>query len=149
MRYVPCVTVQTTKPVFYFVSSKARYLFHKKRNPRVISWTVLYRKQHKKGSEEQSKRSRKRRAKKIERGIAGVSLEAIRAQKNQSVAQRNQIRAATKTAEKEQRKKVAAKKSDEKVRQDQFKKSAELKSKKTSAIKVQKASVAKKTPNRR
>jgi large subunit ribosomal protein L24e len=144
MRYVPCVSVQATRPVFYFIHSKARHLFHKKRNPRVICWTQLYRKQHKKGTEEQAKRARKRKAKKVERGIAGVSLEFIQAQKNQSQQQRNKLRAAAKTVEKEAKKKTAQKKAEQKAKQEQLKKTSELKQKKAAVPKVQTTTAPKK-----
>ena len=39
--------------LYHFLSKKAQRSFLMKRNPRKISWTVLYRKKHKKGSQEE------------------------------------------------------------------------------------------------
>lgn len=65
-----------------------------KRNPRKISWTVLYRKKHKKGTQEEVSKKRTRRNVKFQRAIQGASLEAIMAKRNQKPevreAQRNQ-----------------------------------------------------------
>lgn len=49
-RYVP-TNVQPTKPVFVFATNRCRVLFLRKRNPRSLRWTVLYRRLHKKSAE--------------------------------------------------------------------------------------------------
>merc|ERR1712063_20033 len=100
VRYVPCTNVQSTRPVFTFVSRKAIKLLLARRNPRVVRWTQLYRRQHKKGSVEQLKKNKKRRTARVERGIAGASLEFIKAQKNQTAQQREKIRTSTNDAQK-------------------------------------------------
>merc|ERR1711979_21357 len=51
-------------------------------NPRKISWTVLYRKKHKKGTQEEITKKRTRRTVKFQRAIQGASLEAILAKRN-------------------------------------------------------------------
>merc|ERR1711970_711432 len=65
-----------------------------KRNPRNISWTVLYRKKHKKGTQEEVAKKRTRRTVKFQRSIQGASLDQILAKRNQKPeareAQRNQ-----------------------------------------------------------
>merc|ERR1712183_192468 len=53
-----------------------------KRNPRKISCTVLYRKKHKKGTQEEVAKKRTRRNIKFQRAIQGASLEAILAKRN-------------------------------------------------------------------
>ncbi|KAL9644042.1 hypothetical protein ABK040_005510 [Willaertia magna] len=113
IRYVPCSNVQTTRPVFTFVTSKSLSLFLRRRNPRVIRWTQLYRRQHKKGSIEQLKKNKKRRVVKVERGVAGASVEFIKAQKNQTQEQRTKIREASKQPKTEKKEKKAVKKTDE------------------------------------
>ena len=47
--------------VFRFIGSKSESLFLQRKNPRKISWTVVYRRMHKKGLAEEvaKKRSRK------------------------------------------------------------------------------------------
>merc|ERR1739847_164701 len=56
--------------LFTFLSKKSERSFLMKRNPRKISWTVLYRKKH------------TRRNIKFQRAIQGASLEAILAKRN-------------------------------------------------------------------
>merc|ERR1719494_1446661 len=69
--------------LFNFLSKKAERSFLMKRNPRKISWTVLYRKKHKKGTQEEvTKKKRTRRNVKFQRAIQGASLEAILAKRN-------------------------------------------------------------------
>lgn len=79
---------------FNFLNKKSERSFLMKRNPRKISWTVLYRKKHKKGTQEEVSKKRTRRNVKFQRAIQGASLEAIMAKRNQKPevreAQRNQ-----------------------------------------------------------
>lgn len=58
---------------------------------------MLYRRQRKKGVVEEYKKARRKKIKKVQRAIAGATLEFINAQKLQTPAQRKQLR---KTAEK-------------------------------------------------
>ena len=54
-----------------------------KRNPRKTSWTVLYRRKHKKGTSEEVVKRRTRRTVKHTRAIQGASLQEILMKKNQ------------------------------------------------------------------
>ena len=70
-----------------------------KRNPRKVNWTVLYRRKHKKGQEEESTKKRTKRTHKFQRAVVGATLQDIIAKRNQKPevrkAQRDQaIRAA-------------------------------------------------------
>jgi ribosomal protein L24e len=70
-----------------------------KRNPRKVTWTVLYRRKHKKGIEEETTKKRTRRTTKFQRAFVGASLTDIMAKRNMKPevrkAQREQaIRAA-------------------------------------------------------
>lgn len=53
-----------------------------KRNPRKVTWTVLYRRKHKKGIEEEASKKRTRRTQKFQRAIVGASLTEILAKRN-------------------------------------------------------------------
>ncbi len=83
-----------------------------RRNPRKTSWTVLYRRKHKKGTQEESVKKRTRRTVKHTRAIQGASLQEILMKRNQKPevrkAQREQaLRAAkAKIAEKKDRQKA-------------------------------------------
>jgi large subunit ribosomal protein L24e len=53
-----------------------------KRNPRKVKWTVLYRRKHKKGIEEEAARKRTRRTVKHTRAIVGATMTDIMAKRN-------------------------------------------------------------------
>merc|ERR1712142_638100 len=84
---------------YIFLNAKCAAAHLMKRNPREVPWTVLYRRKHKKGIEEESTKKRTRRAQKYQRAIVGASLTDIMAKRNMKPevrkAQREQaIRAA-------------------------------------------------------
>merc|ERR1711976_623226 len=84
---------------FQFINGKCEKSFGMKRNPRKINWTVLYRRKHKKGLQEEVQKKRTRRTTKFQRAITGATLNDIMAKRNQKPevrkAQREQaIRAA-------------------------------------------------------
>ena len=68
--------------LFNFLNKKCERSFLMKRNPRKITWTVLYRKKHKKGQQEEITKKRTRRNVKFQRSIQGASLDAILAKRN-------------------------------------------------------------------
>lgn len=53
-----------------------------KRNPRKVKWTVLYRRKHKKGLEEEAVKKRTRRTVKHTRAIVGATMADIMAKRN-------------------------------------------------------------------
>merc|ERR1711988_1600991 len=84
---------------YKFLSSRTHKAHMLKRNPRKITWTVLYRREHKKGIEEDVSKKRTKRAQKFQRAVVGATLQDIMAKRNQKPevrkAQREQaIRAA-------------------------------------------------------
>lgn len=98
------VCVSVVLQVFQFLNAKCESAFLSKRNPRQISWTVLYRRKHKKGQSEEVTKKRTRRAVKFQRAITGASLAEILAKRNQKPevrkAQREQAIRAAKEAKK-------------------------------------------------
>merc|ERR1712215_290827 len=87
---------------YKFLSSRTHKAHMLKRNPRNITWTVLYRRKHKKGLEEDVTKKRTRRAQKFQRAVVGATLQDIMAKRNQKPevrkAQREQaVRAAKET----------------------------------------------------
>ena len=46
-----------------------------KRNPREVTWTVLYRRKHKKGLEEETAKKRNKRTQKFQRAVVGATLQ--------------------------------------------------------------------------
>merc|ERR1711934_794306 len=89
----------------YFLGSKTESLYFQRKNPRKIAWTVLYRRKHKKGIEQENKKNRTRRTKKFTRAIEGVSEDKIRELRNQkpevrAAARQNAARVAKAKAKK-------------------------------------------------
>merc|ERR1712223_1966845 len=100
--------------VFNFLSHKCERSHTLKRNPRRINWTVLYRRKHKKGQQEEVSKKRTRRTQKFQRAITGATLADIMAKRNQKPevrqAQREQaIRAAKEKARAKDEKKAVTK----------------------------------------
>ncbi|KAF7615839.1 hypothetical protein AFLA_009346 [Aspergillus flavus NRRL3357] len=75
--------VRGDSKIFRFQNGKSESLFLQRKNPRRISWTVLYRRQHKKGISEEVAKKRTRRAVKSQRAIVGASLDVIKERRNQ------------------------------------------------------------------
>jgi len=85
--------VRGDSKTFTFITYKASNLHGKKRNPRVIAWTTVYRKAHKKdASSKMAKKKRTRRNVKAQKAIVGASLEAIRAKRSQKPEARKKER---------------------------------------------------------
>src|ERR1700733_11411026 len=80
--------------VLRFSTSKNESLFLQRKNPRKISWTVPYRRLHKKGITEETAKKRSRKTVKHQRGIVGADMSSILAKRNQTA----QIRTAQRTA---------------------------------------------------
>lgn len=82
-----------------------------KRNPRKVTWTVLYRRKHRKGIEEEATKKRTRRTQKFQRAIVGASLAEIMAKRNMKPeVRRAQREQAIKVAKEQKRATKAAKK---------------------------------------
>ncbi|XP_015123860.1 60S ribosomal protein L24 [Diachasma alloeum] len=74
--------VKVDGKTFTFLNSKCEAAHLMKRNPRKVTWTVLYRRKHKKGQEEEQAKRRTRRTQKFNRAIVGASLTDILAKRN-------------------------------------------------------------------
>nr|ALS04424.1 60S ribosomal protein L24 [Acartia pacifica]ALS04425.1 60S ribosomal protein L24 [Acartia pacifica] len=107
--------VKADGKTYKFLSAKTQRAHDLKRNPRKITWTVLYRRKHKKGIEEETAKKRTKRTQKFQRAVVGASLNDILAKRNQKPevrkAQREQAIRAAKEAKKSAKpaKKAAAK----------------------------------------
>ncbi|XP_059469587.1 large ribosomal subunit protein eL24 [Neocloeon triangulifer] len=99
--------VKADGKVFTFLNSKCESSQLMKRNPRKVTWTVLYRRKHKKGQEEEQTKKRTRRTQKFQRAIVGASLSDILAKRNMKPevrkAQRDQAIKAAKDQKKAQK----------------------------------------------
>ena len=103
--------VKTDGKVFTFLNTKCESSHLMKRNPRKVTWTVLYRRKHRKGIEEETQKKKTRRTTKFQRAFVGASLTDIMAKRNMKPevrkAQREQ---AIRAAKEKQRATKAAKK---------------------------------------
>ncbi|OQE17966.1 hypothetical protein PENSTE_c019G01855 [Penicillium steckii] len=117
------IYVRGDSKIFRFQNGKSESLFLQRKNPRRIAWTVLYRRQHKKGISEvghhqfprldvskcggvgEVAKKRTRRVVKSQRAIVGASLEHIKERRTQRPEARE---AARKQAIKEAKEKKAA-----------------------------------------
>ncbi|KAF9285463.1 60S ribosomal protein L24 [Mortierella antarctica] len=110
------IYVRVDNRSFRFVNGKAESLFLQRKNPRKISWTVLFRRMHKKGISEEVAKKRNRRTVKHQRAVVGASWEAIRAKRNQKPEVRAAARAAALRDGKDKKKQEDAKKKAEKAK---------------------------------
>jgi len=102
--------VRGDSKVFRFLGSKSESLFLQRKNPRKISWTVVYRRMHKKGITEEVAKKRSRKNVKHQRGIVGADLAAILAKRNAKPEVRNAARAAAITKAKAEKRERETKK---------------------------------------
>lgn len=108
--------VRGDSKIFRFQSSKSTSLFQQRKNPRRISWTVLYRRQHKKGISEETSKRRSRKTVKHQRAIVGASLELIKERRSQKPAERKASRDAKLAKDKESKKAAKAERKAEKAK---------------------------------
>ena len=96
--------VRTDGRTYQFLDSKCERAHLMKRNPRNTTWTVLYRRKHKKGQIEELAKKKTRKTQKFQRAIVGASLTEILAKRNQKPevrkAQRDQAIKAAKEKQK-------------------------------------------------
>merc|ERR1712165_148070 len=92
---------------FKFLDGRSHRAHLLKRNPRKVTWTVLYRRKHRKGIEEEVSKKRTKRTQKFQRAVVGATLQDILAKRNQKPdvrkAQREQAIRAAKEVKKTQR----------------------------------------------
>mmetsp|Transcript_13172 Transcript_13172/g.40518 ORF Transcript_13172/g.40518 Transcript_13172/m.40518 type:complete len:146 (+) Transcript_13172:106-543(+) len=76
--------VRTDEKVLNFVDKKAKACVQMKRKPADLNWTQLYRRVHKKGTQEETVKRRTRKAATVVmKPVEGASLEVIRAKRSQ------------------------------------------------------------------
>jgi large subunit ribosomal protein L24e len=105
--------VRGDSKIFRFQSGKSESLFLQRKNPRRIAWTVLFRRQHKKGISEEVAKKRSRRTVKSQRAIVGASLDVIKERRTMRPEARSAARqAAIKEAKEKKQASAAAKKAE-------------------------------------
>ncbi|KAH7294619.1 hypothetical protein KP509_27G010000 [Ceratopteris richardii] len=87
--------IRADSQVFLFLNSKCKRYFHNRLKPSKLTWTALYRKQHKKDAHAETvKRRRKHTTKTYSRSIVGASLDVIQKKRTE----KSEVRAAAREA---------------------------------------------------
>merc|ERR1719326_585155 len=79
---------------YWIINKKIEKHFWDKKNPRKVPWTMVFRKIHKKGLAEDTKRKRTRKQQKVTRAIVGASIEMITKRRTMKPEQRKSAREA-------------------------------------------------------
>ncbi|KAL2885737.1 60S ribosomal protein L24 [Ceratocystis lukuohia] len=108
--------VRGDSKIFRFQNSKSESLFLQRKNPRRISWTVLYRRHHRKGISEEVAKKRSRRTVKAQRAIVGASLDVIKERRSMRPEARQAARAAAIKESKDKKNAASAAKKAEKAK---------------------------------
>jgi len=108
--------VRGDSKIFRFQNGKSESLFLQRKNPRRIAWTVLFRRQHKKGISEEVAKKRTRRTIKSQRAIVGASLDVIKERRSMRPEARSAARLAAIKESKDKKAEAAAAKKAEKAK---------------------------------
>jgi large subunit ribosomal protein L24e len=108
--------VRGDSKVFRFQSSKSESLFLQRKNPRRVAWTVVYRRQHKKGITEEVAKKRSRRAVKSQRAVVGATLDVIKERRAMKPEARQAARQQAVKAAKDKKKEAETKKKAERAK---------------------------------
>lgn len=93
----------------YFNGSKSKQLFNQGIKPAKLTWTMAWRRLHKKDKKDEGTKQRKRRVVRVQRPIAGISAEDIAKKRSEPVKVRQAAReAAIKEAKERAAKEKAA-----------------------------------------
>merc|ERR1712154_135296 len=121
---------------YKFLSSRTHKAHLLKRNPRETCWTVLYRRKHKKGTEEDVSKKRNKRTQKFQRAVVGATLQDIMAKRNQKPEVRKAQREQAVRAAKDAKKQAATKKAPSAVDKKAKKADKAVKNVQKSAVRV-------------
>ncbi|XP_008792518.2 60S ribosomal protein L24 [Phoenix dactylifera] len=87
--------VRSDSQVFLFANSKCKRYFHNRLKPAKLTWTAMYRKQHKKDLHAETIKKRRRTTKKpYSRSIVGATLEVIQKRRTEKSEVRDAAREA-------------------------------------------------------
>ena len=101
----------------YFISTKARSLFHQKIKPVKLTWTLAWRAYNKKIKVDDIQKKRSRKTTRIQKAVVGMSIEEIRRKKAESREDRDKANVAAEQTIKERKAKAMQAKKAEKSKQ--------------------------------
>ncbi|KMZ73829.1 60S ribosomal protein L24 [Zostera marina] len=108
--------VRSDSQVFLFVNSKCKHYFHNRLRPAKLTWTAMFRKQHKKDIHDEAAKKRRRVTKKpYSRSIVGATLEVIQKRRSEKSEVRDAAREAALREIKERIKKAKDEKKAKKI----------------------------------
>ncbi|KAM0880762.1 hypothetical protein ACQ4PT_033363 [Festuca glaucescens] len=108
--------IRSDSQVFLFANSKCKRYFHRRLKPAKLTWTTMFRKQHKKDIHAEAAKKRRRTTKKpYSRSIAGATLEVIQKKRAEKPEVRDAAREAALREIKEHMKKTKDEKKANKV----------------------------------
>ena len=98
---------------YYFISCKARSMFHQKIKPVKLTWTLAWRRFNKKIRVDELNRKRKTKTRTVQKAVVGMSLDEIKRRKAETREERDKTHdAALKQIKERKAKEVAAKKAE-------------------------------------
>merc|ERR1712086_192143 len=75
---------------YFFISTKARSMFHQKIKAVKLTWTLAWRRFNKKIRVDELNKKRSRKTTRVQKAVVGMSLDEIKRRKNESRAERDQ-----------------------------------------------------------
>merc|ERR1712045_395595 len=98
----------------YFISTKARSLFHQKIKPVKLTWNMAWRAHNKKIKVDDIQKKRSRKTTRIQKAVVGMSIEEIRRKKAESREDRDKANVAAEQTIKDRKAKAMQAKKAEK-----------------------------------
>ncbi|KAJ3192564.1 60S ribosomal protein L24 [Entophlyctis luteolus] len=105
--------VKSDSRTYRLLNGKCESLFLQRKKPSKLSWTIVFRRLHKKGQTEEAAKKRTRRTVKAQRAVVGATLDSIKAKKNQKPEVRASLRQAAAAKSKDEKKAAQEKKKAE------------------------------------
>jgi large subunit ribosomal protein L24e len=100
----------------YFISTKARSMFHQGIKPVYLAWTMTWRGKHKKIRSDDNQRRHTRKAAKVRKAVVGMSLDEIKRRRGESRTDRDSALASAAAEVKARKLKIAAAKKADKAK---------------------------------
>lgn len=97
----------------YFISTKARSMFHQKIKPVKLTWTLAWRRFNKKIRVDELNKKRTRKTRHVQKAVVGMSLDEIKRRRNETREQRDKAHdVAVKEIKERKLKEMAARKAE-------------------------------------
>jgi len=100
----------------YFISNKARCMFHQGIKPVYLAWTMTWRGKHKKIRVDDGQKRHSRKAAKVRKAVVGMSLDEIKRRRGESRSDRDAALAEAAAQVKARKLKIAAEKKAERAK---------------------------------